>query len=56
MLIYVSGVPMTELQAWRKYHHQPIFDTYIKNTSIVFPWVGKKGISPYLKFYFKKQK
>lgn len=56
MLIYVSGVPMTELQAWRKYHHQPIFDTYIKNTSIVFPLVGKKGISPYLKFYFKKQK
>ncbi|XP_071333292.1 uncharacterized protein [Trachinotus anak] len=38
LLRYVSGIPILEKQAMKKWGSDPVFQNYIKNTPLLWPW------------------
>jgi len=43
LLIKVSGVPLLELNNWIKLHDNIEYQLYLKQTSCVLFYIGKKG-------------
>lgn len=43
LLVKISGVPLLEIKQWTKFHKQIEYQTYLKNTSCVLFYIGKKG-------------
>lgn len=43
LLIYISGLRLLEQREWEKMKDNITYQTYIKNTSMIIPFVGKKG-------------
>ncbi|MGL5205841.1 MAG: DUF1295 domain-containing protein [Metamycoplasmataceae bacterium] len=52
-LIYVSGLKLLESREWDKLKNNPDYQDYIKKTSMIIPFVGKKGR---LSLHNKKEK
>lgn len=42
-LIYISGLNLLEQKEWSKLKDNVDYQNYIKNTSIIIPYIGKKG-------------
>jgi len=43
LLVKISGVPLLEIKQWTKFQKQVEYQTYLKNTSCVLFYIGKKG-------------
>ncbi|ATZ18614.1 hypothetical protein ESOMN_v1c02300 [Williamsoniiplasma somnilux] len=54
LLLFVSGVPLLEIKSYKKLEANKLYSQYIQNTSVVVPWIGKKGhITRVKKSYIK---
>ncbi|QHX36718.1 DUF1295 domain-containing protein [Spiroplasma sp. BIUS-1] len=49
LLLFVSGVPILERNAFKKLKDNQDYQEYIRKTSVVFPWIGKKGYTKKVK-------
>ncbi|AUM62712.1 DUF1295 domain-containing protein [Spiroplasma monobiae] len=55
LLLFLSGVPILERNAYKKFKDNDDYQNYVKKTSIVFPFIGKKGYTNKVKKMQKKR-
>ncbi|WP_338984330.1 DUF1295 domain-containing protein [Spiroplasma endosymbiont of Diplazon laetatorius] len=56
LLLFVSGVPILERNAFKKLKDNKDYQNYISKTSIVFPFIGRKGYTSKVKKMQKENK
>lgn len=56
LLLFISGVPILEVNSYYKFKDQNEYKEYINKTSIIIPWIGKKRHILKVKKIIKKEK
>lgn len=56
MLIFLSGLPLLEVQNYKKLKDNKEYEKYIKKTSAIIPFIGKKGYILKVKKLKRKKK